>query len=402
MKAHVSKLAAAALLVAVSLLFTSCFYMPGVSGANARAGLILPRYIVSNTTSLALIVGGPGMSTIYASYPAVTSTISIDVPAGHARTFTLLMNGLSATLQGVATVDLLPGETKEITLNPTMFASQIIVPDYLNSRLVQISDMSGTGWTTFAPGFQPYDVDFDNQGRIYMSSGSYSNTYISRIDDISGANPTPIAFTAGTYRYTYAIAMDNAHDLLYYTDGSNLYRIVVAPAVGAETSFPLSSLSAYPSLYITGVAVDSDGFVYLAGTYYTASSIAVILKVDPTLFPSSIAVVASYSGTLVYPWDILVRGDYVYVSDSSGKQIVRLTRSLGFVDSFSGPASDPFLGPERFVAILNKPITVMDEGISTKRVVSFNDMTGAGWTTYGSLGNSTLGPGYFEFFNSSG
>ena len=61
-------------------------------------------------------------------------------------------------------------------------------------------------------------------------------------------------------------------------------------------------------------------------------------------------------------------------------------------------ASQKFLGPERFVAILNKPITVIDEDSSVggDKLVSFNDMSGAGWKTYGSAG---IGQDQFNFFN---
>ena len=385
-----------------SLALMGCYYMPGLgSGGTAKVDLRAVSLSAGPTASspfvsVVLVVSGPEMGTITNTYTPGTTTATLTVPAGLARTFTLLENTPSVTFMGDTTVDLAPGDTKSLVLTTSLAESQIIVPDYLGNRLVQVSDMKGTGWTTFAPGFGPYDVDFDNQGRVYFSSGSYSNNYVWRIDDISGANLTAVA-SGSLSRYTYSIAMDRTRGLLYYTDGSSLYQIQATPTVGTEASVALSTLTAYPSLYAEGIAVDSDGYVYMAGTYATG---VIVLKLDPTAFPSSLTVVASYTGSLSFPWDVLVQGDYIYVSDSSARQIVRLTKSLLFVDSFSGPPSDPFLGPERFVAILNKPITVMDEGPSEKRLASFSDMKGTGWTTYGSsLGT---GQGQFLFFNSSG
>jgi hypothetical protein len=66
-KGFSAKLAAAFLLGAASLACMSCYYLPGLSGGKARAGLVLPRAIAVNTTSIALIVGGPGMDPIFAS-----------------------------------------------------------------------------------------------------------------------------------------------------------------------------------------------------------------------------------------------------------------------------------------------------------------------------------------------
>jgi hypothetical protein len=81
--------------------------------------------------------------------------------------------------------------------------------------------------------------------------------------------------------------------------------------------------------------------------------------------------------------------------------IVRLTKSLEYVDSFAGPGGDPFHGPERFVAILNKKITLIDEFASSPdfdRLASFGDMNGAGWQTFGSTGTGVDQFMFFEQF----
>lgn len=406
MKAHISitaaaKLAAAVILGGAILTVTSCFYMPGVSG-KARAGLVLPRYIAANTTSLALIVGGPGMEPIFGTYPVGTTSVTLTVPSGVARTFTLLANTPSVTLKGEATVDLAPDETKEIVLTPVTDSSQIIVPDNRNNRLVQISDMSGTGWAELAgaaTAIYPYDVDFDSQGTIYVAD--YSSPGIFQIDDIFDSTFTTL--TGVTASYIKSIAMDRTRGLLYYTDGYTLYRIQVSPTPGTEELVDLNSQGIYVN-NVRGIAVDSDGFVYIANNY---NSPAEVLKINPNPAATP-SVVASYSGVLAFAFDVLVNGDHIYVSDPAAPKIVRLSKDLKFEDSFSGSASDPFLGPERFVAILNKRITVMDEphdqyGNSTNanaRLVSFGGVDGADWTTYGSYGATVQGPGYFEFYNS--
>ncbi len=393
------KLAAALLLGAVSLLLASCFYMPGVAGGKARAGLVLPKFIAADTTSLALIVGGPGMDPLFATYPVGTTSVTLSVPSGTARTFTLLANTPSVTLKGETTVDLQPGETKDIVLTPAADSSQIIVPDNATGRLVQVADLSGAGWTTSTPVTSPYDVDFDDQGRIYIASNSYSGPGIVRINDINDTSPFTLTGVTGTN--IRSIAMDRTRGLLYYTDGFSLWRIQVTPTLGTQELVDLSSQSISVST-VKGIAVDSDGFVYIGSNPFLATE---VLKINPNPAASP-SVVASYSGALAFAYDVLVNGDFVYVSDPSmsAPKIVQLDKNLKFVNSFSGPVSDPFLGPERFVAVMNKRITVVDQphdissfALTTKaRLVSF-DMTGGLWSPYGSYGT---GPGQFEFYNS--
>ena len=84
-------------------------------------------------------------------YPVGTTSVTLTVPSGVARTFTLLANTPSVTLKRNVTVDLAPDETKEIGLTPTLSDTQIIVPDYHTNRLVQISDMHGAGWRRRLP-----------------------------------------------------------------------------------------------------------------------------------------------------------------------------------------------------------------------------------------------------------
>ena len=391
--ARVVKLAGFALLAAAVLVVMGCFYMSGLAarGGAARASISVGKSIPSGIASVVLVVGGPGMDTIANTYTVGTNTATLTVPSGSARTFTLLANTPSVTFRDDVTVDLAPGETKSITLNPVLAASQIIVPDDFNGRVVQVSDMKGTGWTTLAA-TSPQDIDFDSQGRLYVAGLGG----IIQMDDISGANPTTLTIAP---TYVTSIAMDRVRGLLYYTDGSTLYEKQVAPTPGVETLVDLSAIFPVVSgFYSKGIAVDSDGFLYMV----TTSPSHPVVKIDPK---NTAKPVATYTGTLTTPWDVLVNGNYVYVSDQGNSfssiqgKIIRLSKNLEFVDEFAGPASDPFLGPERFVAILNKPITVTDRNNSGARLVSFSDMTGEGWTTYGSLGT---GQDQFQFYGGSG
>ncbi len=399
MKAHIltrstARIAVIMILSAASLVLAGCFYMPGVSGRPAKAGVSIGRSLLpASVSSVAVIVGGPGMETIAAQYPVGTTSATLTVPSGVARTFTVLANTKSVTFRDDVTVDLAPDETKEIVLTPTLSASQIIIPDQLSGVVAQISDMNGTGWT--APSMpSAYDVDFDDQGRIYVVN---SISAIAVMNDISDA--APISIFDPSQAQILSIAVDRPRGLLYWINYNGvIYRVPITPTM-SDTPVPIDVSGVLPQMYSNGIAVDSDGFVYVAATSPTYA----VLKIDP----NKPQVVASSTYSFGDPWDVLVKGDFIYVSDYTARQIVRLTKNLDFVDSFSGPASDPFLGPERFVAILNKPITLIDEQDIYQdlkdRIVSFGDMTGAGWTTYGSTApaSGSGGPGLFLFFRNN-
>jgi hypothetical protein len=400
---RIARVLLAVLLGAGILAVASCYYMPALSGGsaakvNVRASAGPPSSLPPvDITSVALIVAGPGMDTVTKSYDAGTTTATLTIPSGAARTFTLLENTPSVSLMGDATVDLAPGETKNITISPVLSATQIIVPDYGSQRLAQIADMKGTGWTTLTDsfnGFHPFDVDYDDQGRIYIAD---YNRGVLVTNDVT---VTPIALDGATLYSVISIAMDRAHGVLYCVSnyGASLWSEQVTSSPAIETSIDLSTI--FPGGFtLLGIAADSDGFLYMV----TTSPSYAVVKIDPTV-PR---ILAEYTGPLVSPYDVLVNGGYIYVSDQGNPsypipgRIIRLSRDLKFVDDFTGPPSDPFYGPEGFVAILNKPITVADKTnypTNQARLVSFDNMTGGGWKTYGSFGS---GQDQFMFYYSA-
>jgi hypothetical protein len=382
----------------VALLATGCYYMPGQGGGTAKVAIgIAPgakglKAIPANLSSVALVVTAPGMAPITATASATANSITVSVPAGPARTFTLLLNTPSATLEGVATVDLQAGQSTTVNVTPTLGATQIVIPDYNAGQVDQISDMTGTGWTTLLPVTTPYAVAFDSLGRLYVASGAS----IYRMNDISGPLGTAIASSTQGAQIT-SMAMDLTRGLLYFIDSTNLYSIQVTPSLGVQLPAVTLASILTASSAASAIAVDSDGFLYIANTYPVGS----VVKVNVSTFASPV-VVTSFTGGLLFPWDIMVKDNYVYVSDYSAKKILRFSTNLQPVDSFPGPTSDPLVGPKKFLAILNKPITLIDDaGPSTpRRLVSFNDMAGDGWTTYGSYTPSTPGVGQFHFYES--
>ncbi|HDP80295.1 MAG TPA: hypothetical protein ENN21_05570, partial [Spirochaetes bacterium] len=124
-------------------------------------------------TGIELYVSGPGMAEERHLFSPSTTKISVIAPAGNKRTFLVIAridpSDPRAVLAygGSATVSLKGGD--DITLNIQMktYETKLVIPDYNNTRVVQIDDMSGAGWSVFETGSNyPSDVTVDGQGRI--------------------------------------------------------------------------------------------------------------------------------------------------------------------------------------------------------------------------------------------
>jgi hypothetical protein len=403
-------------LVLLVLPLAGCWFAVVDDGETGIAALaITMKQPAAPVTSAALLVTGPGMAPITKNVSLAESETTLEVPAGKQRTFRLLINTVSVTFMGESTVDLAAGEQTIVSLAPKLYATQIIVPDATNGRVLQVADMKGTGWVEkygedigYGMGpFEPYDIDFDDRGRIYISnlgSGEVS-AFVLRLDDINDNSFEPIVTSSdGLSGGVPAIAVDRTNDYLYYVDefSSDVYRKKLGPPLGDQESFYVQSTD---GLSTKGLAVDPEGYLYLVidnGGYPEHT----VIKAD-TRGPieGSVPAVASYGGAeppgsyLNDPWDVIVKPPFVYVSNTNladwnlADSIVQLTQNLEFVKGYGQPwdwesplLPGVFLGPRRFVAFLNPGLIVTDElgfDNTRDRLVSFKDMSGAGWTTYG-------------------
>ncbi len=367
---------------------TACYYIP--AGGPAGADVKLSRALGSNITgSIVLTVSGPGMETVTQTYAASSSGTAtpITVPSGVARTFTITAQTPSATLSGSATVDLSPGETRSIALDPKLSDTRIIVPDYLRNRLVQIDDMTGAGWKAYlgATGaIRVQAVDFDNDGWLYVAD--YSTNPL-RISDIEPTTIEPIDNNLSTCT---SIAVDRTHNYVYYaTNISMIYRKALSNLVSPADTLDIM-LEGVLDYQVTRMAVDDNGVLYLlllGGN---------LRRYDPSR-PVGSRITATVGG-LSNPQDVMVKNGFVYVCNTENAEILRFTLDLAPVDSFTGPAANPLWGPTRFLARQSRGITLLDEHFlsmpNDDRLVHFDDMTGAGFTTYGSEAQFA---GFFQY-----
>ncbi len=76
----------------------------------------------SDVSYIAITVAGPEMRTINSTFPAGTTVITMEVPAGENRTFVIgaYETGDQLIYSGSAAVDLAPGEIKSIEMHMTV------------------------------------------------------------------------------------------------------------------------------------------------------------------------------------------------------------------------------------------------------------------------------------------
>ena len=280
-------------IVSVCLLLAGlggCYYIP--TGYRGTAGAIIgAKDVPVNMVEIALIVTGPDMMPIQMVFPPSMPQIDLDVPAGPARTFTLFLTTPSAVLVGEATVDLAAGETREIILTPKLGGTDIVIPDLINNRIVQMSDMEGRGWiaknyTDFGVPvneFQPLDIDFDDQGRIYVANYVMSTSVLGRvfrIDDILHATPAGYKNIDGGL-VANTLTVDRVNGFVYYTTGSSplLRKNINSPTVTTDSpdSFNLFAEPSIVQFNTTGIAVDRSGCLHIANNMTSE-----VLKYDPT------------------------------------------------------------------------------------------------------------------------
>ncbi|HNV48736.1 MAG TPA: hypothetical protein PKJ16_16965 [Spirochaetota bacterium] len=356
----------------------------------------------SNIASVSIVVSAEDIKTFENSYSPPPTYITVTVPAGKSRFIQVIGyvkdGDPSAVLsyRGTLTADLEPGETKEVAMQMVTYETKLVIPDFRNYRIVQIENMAGKNWIDrngsqigYGGAMQPYDIDFDAQGRIYIISNSTTPLMV-RIDNIYSTTCDTIV-TAGLTNPS--IAIDRKSNLVYYTqnanDPSTVYRRDTAG--GNLQSFTLNGVE-----FIRGLAVDTDGILYIATTQK-------IHKFNPS---GSGTLIGSYTFQINGARDICVKDDKVFVSNNAGAngyRFIELDKNLRFVRGYGsvlpgGSPSGPgkFYGPERIVAKTNRKIFVIDESDpGYDQLLAFDDIDGENWQSYGSKG---VGVGYFKFY----
>ncbi len=192
-----------------------------------------------------------------------------------------------------------------------------------------------------------------------------------------------------------AVAVDRTSGRVYGIAGGGVYYWD-APGDGTEI---LLSGSPAPQ----GLAVDDDGNLYVGGSIGTGAPSPWIVK-----YSYALQQLDSYTGSVVGSInDVVTFGGELYASMAgTGAQIEMFAAddlAGGPLSSF-GSSGAPgtkgeFIGPHNFVAVMNKKIYLVDGTDFSAQMVSFDDITGTNWETYGSWDNNGDGTGVFKFFS---
>ncbi len=393
MKSVVNMFRMCGVLVAVSVVLLSCSNQfssePGVPVTITPTlnGKALPEGI----DSIELNVTGPGMEQIEESIEFGENSVTIEVPSGEEREFNIDITTAMVTFSGSAVEDLTAGEDEEITIPLDLSEIKMLIPDAMNNRIVKIDDMNGAGWLDTDLGytvFEPWDIDFDSQGRAYFTIIIDGAFIVSRIGFYSDS-PQGIFSAIGDPNYS-AISVDRNNDIMYFTytlaaGGTHLFKsnldgtneIELTGDIGVEG---IESIKGLEVLDNGKLLIASDSRIDL----YDPSGSGQIIDTDN----------GSYGNNV--PFDFIYKNGYAYLSCESSAEIIRFDMSTA--TPFSNPV-DPVIYsanlnmPKRFIRTLSDQIIFIDDG--AEKLISIDDIYGTGREDYGEPGP---GVGQFMFF----
>ncbi len=401
---------------ALILIFSGCFLSAPTGELVSPTIRAIGLPDASIVGSVTLKVTGPDMAPVEVSYTQLPSVINIAVPEGNDRKFELTVTtgssykGAIASYKGTAAADI-TSDSAVVTLNMGIGSTKIIVPDYSNNRVLQFDDINSINETKLSSTdnpvfgawlgissiiFLPYEIDFDSEGRIYIANNDPSEGII-RVDNIEGLNP--LAFGVNTQ--IVSLTIDRENNVIYYSDGSTVYRNNLNGTNQTE------QINSDVGLFdIKGLAVD-NGYLYITENpdggliiKYNLTTSSIIISKSATDF--------GISGLTA--WGIIAKDDKLFVTNLGGEssyQILELSTSdLSLIGHYGNQASGTdtskgqFYGPRGFVAILNKKLTIIDDASSgnNDKLVSIDDITGSEWETLPKSGN---GQELFSFYHYS-
>ena len=343
-------------------------------------------------SSVTVTVSGAGMATASRTVAGNASSLTLQVPAGPARrvevyavpdwtaTADLVFDPLPTLAKaygGTAVVDVAGGKTVNLSMDMDVVETKIVLPDSGTWTVYFADGINDTNPTEYvAINSSQKHHAFDRFGRIFLMN----NSFVSAPEIVLMHNPSQ---TMGTtfVLYDYPFAYSAADNALYFAVSSTLYFLDLSsdPPVETDLGLPLSINS------MMAVAVDKDGYVYLAGDTGEGDFSVVKLAVDTdsgldvrllkTVTFASLDLDTGVFGNLLVT-DMTVKDEKLYIAaaehtggvEHHGKIVeARLSdlakqREIGWSPTLPSSPNSQFYGPSRFLAIAPRKLIVADEG----------------------------------------
>lgn len=329
---------------------------------NINAGS--EKRAVTNSTeisSLQVAISGSDMETVTGSF-SYGDSISLEVPVGTDREISITAQVVPGSLtaireyRGSARTDVISGENS-VTIPLSVTRSAIVIPDFLNSRLVMIDSMnpSEIEWKTINDGditsiftaFKPYDVEMSRNGDIYVinNEGSTDGAWLVRLGRFDNSDTTVICYDNGGYS---SLALDETNNQAYISrTGSTIY---IAP-LSASNLYP-------PPAEDLGLDISDGNYGTLAltcdpdGNLYVLNPLAPSLsKLDMTQ-PSGTRLIKKIISIPMTAIDIMFKNGEIWLADttSSGAVIKVFDTDLNLIDSF-GSQTTAYSSPPKVVSL---------------------------------------------------
>ena len=382
------------ILAAASILpLTGCMDASLSQSGNAPANISI-QGAPSTLGDMDLTISGPGMSDINKTVSRDSDSLVLDVPVGPDREFEALryLNGdTTAFYKALSTASVTPGGA-QVTL-PIALRSKTIVPE--DGEKLHLYDAGS--WESRGAD-DPYDVDFDEFGRIYVANSTdgavpVGSGSIVRVDTFTGAVTT---IYTGDY---ISVAVDRDNQWIYMLgsafednegtvfrmryDGSGQETVVTSSDLPVQSDFGFQ-------LPATGIDVGEDGTLYVSQQDYVSAvdgDTGEVLRSFQYATYGTDASRPNYASA-DFAADVSVQNGSVYLLLEKTERlgsIVRIDKGLTSILNEYGSSGNTtptnageFGTPRRLLVTLNQRITVADAGVS--EVYAVDNLDGDGWT----------------------
>jgi DNA-binding beta-propeller fold protein YncE len=272
----------------------------------------------------------------------------------------------------------------------------IYITDTDNHRIVRINDMTGSGWIAFGTKgsganqfLSPIGIFVDTAGQIYVTDTG--NHRIVRINDMSGTGWTVFEGTA-QQKFDQPVGIFVGGGRIYVTDGvGRVVRMNDMTGAGWATyGTPASVIGAPPP----GQFGTPYGIFFDAGRIYIGDAgVNRVARINDFSGAGWVefglpVLVGNLPGQLARPEGIFVdTTGRIYVADAGNHRIARINDMSGAGwATFGSRGNRPGelgLPSSVFVSSTGR-IYIVDAG--NNRIVRINDMSGEGWVALGAQG----------------